>query len=285
MAGSVSVISPALAEQTEAGAYADFEAAASDAAKSAPGTRQLRIGGGVALAMPNDPSGFGSKALGLGFTEPVTTGLLERVIEFYRDCGMSAATLQLAPQVLPVGWADVSAKLNISDSGSAWVKLAGDLGTVTAASRDAARLDDGLQIMRVPAERAREWSEVTLRVFGLPVEHQVEMGVGCVGRPGWHAFAVLSGGEIVATAGLFIAGNAGHLFGATTLPEARGRGAQSALIAARATVAREAGCEWLVAETFTEGPGQHNSSLHNLRRAGMSVCYERTNWTWKEIHD
>ena len=162
------------------------------------------LGGGVALAVPNDPSGFWSKTLGLGFTEPVTAGLLERVIEFYRDCGMSAATLQLAPSVLPVDWADIRAKLNISVSGSAWVKLAGDLGTVTAASRAAARLDDGLRVAPVPAARAREWAELTLRVFGFPVEHQVEMGAGCVGRPGWQAFAVLDGDEMIATAGLFI---------------------------------------------------------------------------------
>jgi hypothetical protein len=251
MAGSVSVIPPALPEQAEAEAYADFEAAAPDAARTALGVRQLRIGGGVALAMPNDPSGFWSKTLGLGFAEPVTVGLLERVIEFYRDCGMSTATLQLAPQVLPSDWADISAKLNISDSGSAWVKLAGDLGAVTAGSRDAARLDDGLRVTRVPAARAREWSEVTLRVFGLPVEHQVEMGAGCVSRPGWQAFAVFSGSEIVATAGLYITGSAGHLFGAATLPDARRRGAQSALIAARAAAAaREAGGVWLVEETF-----------------------------------
>jgi hypothetical protein len=112
-------IPPALAEQAQAEAYADFEAAASDAAKAALGTRQLRVGGGVALAVPSDPSGFWSKTLGLGFTEPVTAGLLERVIGFYRDCGMSAATLQLAPQVLPADWADISAELSISDSGSA----------------------------------------------------------------------------------------------------------------------------------------------------------------------
>jgi GNAT superfamily N-acetyltransferase len=285
MTRSVSVISPALAEQAEAEAYADFEAAATDAGKTALGMRQLRIGGGVALAMRNDPSGFWSKTLGLGFAEPVTAGLVERVIEFYRDCGLSSATLQFAPQVLPTDWADITARLTISGSGSALVKLAGDLGTVTAGSRDVARsgcLDDGLHVTRVPAARAREWAEVTLRVFGLLVEHQVEMGTGCVGRPGWQAFAVFSGSEIVATAGLYVTGSVGHLFGAATLPGARRRGAQSALIAARAAAAREAGCAWLVGETFAEGPGQHNSSLHNMLRAGMSVCYKRPNWTWRD---
>ena len=78
-------------------------------------------------------------------------------------------------------------RLNISDSGSAWIKLAGDLGTVTAASRQAARLDDGLRVAPVFAARAREWAELTLRVFGFPVDHQVKMGsdasAGPVGRP------------------------------------------------------------------------------------------------------
>jgi GNAT superfamily N-acetyltransferase len=223
-----------------------------------------------------------SKTLGLGFAEPVTADLLERVIEFYRDCGMPAATLQLAPQVLPVDWPDISARLNISASGPSLVKLAGDLGTVTQSSRDAVRLDDDLRVISVPAARAREWSEVMLRAFGLPVKHQVEMGVGCVSRPGWQAFAVCSDSEIVATAGLFIRGSAAHLFRGATLPAARRLGAQSALIAVRAAAARAAGCRWLVGETAAEGRGEHNSSLRNLLRAGMTVRYERPSWTWRE---
>jgi hypothetical protein len=213
---------------------------------------------------------------------PSSADLLERVIEFYRDCGIAAASLQFAPQVLPVDWADLTARLNISASGSALVKLAGDLDTVTQSSRDAVRLDDGLRVTSVPPARAREWSQVMLRVFGVPVEHRVEMGAGCVSRPGWQAFAVCSGSEIVATGGLFIRGRAAHLFGGATLPSARRLGAQSALIAARASAARAAGCRWLVGETAAEGPGEHNSSLRNLLRAGMTARYERPSWTWRE---
>ncbi|MGH3166755.1 MAG: hypothetical protein ACRDN0_12805 [Trebonia sp.] len=238
----------------------------------------MRIGGGVALAVPNDPSGFWSKVLALGFAEPVTAEILADIIEFYRACGMTAATLQLAPEVLPPDWADMSAKLNISDTGTAWVKLAGDLSVVTARSRAAARLADGLRVEHVPANRGREWAETTLQVFGLPDGHQAEMGAGTVGRPGWQSFAVFEGPTIVATGGLHVTGTVGHPFGAATLPAARGRGAQSALIAARAAAAQEAGCDWLVAETFAEQPGGHNSSLHNMLRAGMSIRYQRQNW-------
>lgn len=274
-------ISPALIEQAEGEAYADFEAAAPVSARATLGTRQLRIGGGVALAMPNDPSGFWSLVLGLGFDAPVAAPLLERVIEFYREQGMSAATLQIAPQVLPPDWADIRAKLNIVDARSALVKLVGDLGTVTARSQAAARLDAGLRVGKVPAARAREWAEVTWEVFGLPAEHQVEMGIGSVGRPGWESFAVFEGSMIVAAGSLHVFGGTGHLFGGATLPRARGRGAQSALIAARAEAAREAGCAWLIGETGAEGPGEHNASLHNMLRAGMTARYQRQNWSWR----
>ena len=63
-----------------------------------------RIGGGVALSVRNDVSGYFSKALGFGFTEPVTADLVDRVIAFYERNGSQGATLQIAPEVLPGYW-------------------------------------------------------------------------------------------------------------------------------------------------------------------------------------
>ncbi|MGH3166380.1 MAG: hypothetical protein ACRDN0_10865, partial [Trebonia sp.] len=54
--------------------------------------------------------------------------------------------------------------------------------------------------------------------------------------------------------------------------------AQSALIAARAAAAREAGCDWLIGEARAEKPGEPNSSLHNMVRAGLGVRYTRPRW-------
>ena len=118
-------------------------------------------------------------------------------------------------------------------------------------------------------------------VFGFPVEHQIGMPVAVVGRAGWQAFGVFEGEDIIAVGALHTWGRIGHLFGGATLPRARGRGAQSALIAARALAARAVGCDWLVAETSAEQPGEHNSSLHNMLRAGMTTRYERRNWVWR----
>ena len=275
-------VTPAAIEKAEAETYADFEAAAPPAAQAALRTAQLRIGGGVALAMPNDQSGYWSRTVGLGFDEPVTAALMGRVIQFYREHGVSSATMHIAPAVIPADWADICAKLNISDAAAPLVKLVGDLGAVATCSRAAAaRLDGRLRMERVQTARAREWAEAMWAVYGFPGGPQVEMAAAVVSRPGWQAFAVLDGETIVATAGLHIAGEIGHLFGAATLPGARGRGAQSALIAARAEAAREARCALVIAETGAEKRGQHNPSLHNMLRAGMSAFYERQTWKWR----
>jgi GNAT superfamily N-acetyltransferase len=277
-------ISTAEIELSEAQSLADFLTAASPQAQAALGTDVVRLGGGLALAMRNDLSGFWSKIVGLGFSEPVSVSLMEHVAGFYRDRGVSTALVPLAPEVVPADWADICEKLNISESGS-WMKLVGDIGPITEAVAErggaAAYLGEGLRVGPVPADRARDWAAAMWEVFGFPVEHQIEMPEGSVARPEWQAFAVFERDEIVAVAALHLSGRIGHLFGGGTLPHARGRGAQSALIAARALAAREAGCGWLVAETGAERPGEHNPSLHNLLRAGLSVRYERRNWRWR----
>ncbi|MCO8273957.1 hypothetical protein M1L60_25490 [Actinoplanes sp. TRM 88003] len=68
---------------------------------------------------------------------------------------------------------------------------------------------------------------------------------------------------------------------AATLPSHRGRGAQSALIAARAAAAAEAGCRHVHAETWKPADGAPNPALANLLRAGLTPLYERDNWVWR----
>jgi GNAT superfamily N-acetyltransferase len=99
-------------------------------------------------------------------------------------------------------------------------------------------------------------------------------------HPCFHPFAAWDGDEIVATANLFIHGEIGSLNTAATLPSHRNRGAQSALIAARAKEAANAGCRWLCAETGRPADGEINPSLNNLASAGLRPLYYRQNWTW-----
>lgn len=70
-----------LAEQLEAAYMADVFDAASPAVRDELGMSVHRIAGGVVTAMANDPTGgFWSRALGLGWSEPLTDAVLAQVV-------------------------------------------------------------------------------------------------------------------------------------------------------------------------------------------------------------
>ena len=90
-------------------------------------------------------------------------------------------------------------------------------------------------------------------------------------RPGFHHFIAWEGGRPVAAAALVQFQDVGYLTYAGTVESARGRGAQSALIAHRVALARSLGCERIVSQTLT----MLEHSFANLRRAGFREVYEQ----------
>jgi GNAT superfamily N-acetyltransferase len=107
------------------------------------------------------------------------------------------------------------------------------------------------------------------------------MSKGVVGQPGWTAYGAYEGDQLIAAAALLISGEVAEFCGAATLPEHRGKGAQSALLAARAQKAVAEGAKWFSAETGKPDEGEKNSSLNNMTRAGFEIQYDRRNWIWR----
>jgi GNAT superfamily N-acetyltransferase len=238
-----------------------------------------RIGGGVVLSMRDDITRFWSKALGFGVTAPVTARLVEEVCDFYRAARTPQAGFQIAPAFLPADWPEICAREGIVQE-SSWAKLVGTTEEAVARADALDVLPDGISVTPLEAQHALEWGTVMMRAFGTPVEHYAEMGAATVTRPGWHPYGAWLHGELVGTGTMFVRGDTAQMFAGAVLPHARGRGGQTALLAARARTARELGCRVLVAETGAEAPGTHNSSLHNMLRLGFEVAYERPNWIW-----
>ena len=71
---------------------------------------------------------------------------------------------------------------------------------------------------------------------------------------------------------------AGYLGLAGTAPEHRGKGAQSALLAARIERARELGCDAVFTETGEQLPDRPSASYRNIVRAGFEELYVVPNW-------
>jgi GNAT superfamily N-acetyltransferase len=275
-------ISPAIAERSEAETVFDMETATPEPARSELGMAALRTGGGVALSVRNDTTNFWSKTLALGFTEPITASLIGQVREFYREQGTTTAVFQLAPAALPRDWQQICAKEGLV-SNSSWTKFAAGVDTVLTRARELGRLAEPLRIEPVGPQHALEWAGTTLDIFGMPHAGLIDMVAACAGRERWHAIGVWDNDRLVAVSSLYIGDEgAGQCFAGATLPGYRNRGAQTAMIAARARAAADAGCRWLVAEAETEIPGGHNSSVHNLLRLGFGMLYERPNWRFTD---
>ena len=264
----------ARAEQIEARAMEAFVRDASPAAHRELGISTTRLGGGVVTAVANDPTHYWSKALGFGVTEPVTRSLVQEICAFYRSSGVDVATLQIAPAVLPEDWPEITADLGLVHS-STWIKLQRHVPDPTTLPLVATRLRVG----PVPEDEYDQWARVLVSGFGMPPALE---GLAAAADPGLvRRFAAWDGPDLVAAASVVLDGDAAGLFGASTLPGHRGQGAQSALIAARLRAAVDAGARWISAETWPETPEAPNSSLHNLRGAGLVDLYERPNWVWR----
>ena len=102
---------------------------------------------------------------------------------------------------------------------------------------------------------------------------------GLVGHPGWHCFVAYDGQQPVAAGMLYAEGEVGWLGITATVAEHRGRGAQSAILAARAERARELGLRLLVTETGALDGGEPGPSYRNILRSGFEPTYVRPNYT------
>ncbi|WP_134655950.1 N-acetyltransferase [Streptomyces sp. H23] len=269
-----------LAEQTEIKAYTDFAASAPPPLRKSLGIDSLRVGSALALAIREDPSHFFNRAGGFTDDEPVTADLLTQVCDFYREQGVPQGAFMITPSLLPPDWTSVVGKLNLSQGGR-FVKLGCAIETALAATEEAAALAPELRVGLVEADQAHEFATVMMPTFGFTSPGLTDLAASCVGRPDWQQYAVWEGERMIAVGSIFVNGECADMFGGATLGEARGLGAQSALLAARVRAAQAAGCRWIVAETGAEDPGDHNTSLHNMVRAGFEPLYERTTWLWR----
>ena len=121
----------------------------------------------------------------------------------------------------------------------------------------------------------REWADDVVAValagfgLGLPAWWSAPLG-----RPGWTQVVAYDGDEPVAVGGLHVAAGTGWVGAAATVPHARGRGAQAALLALRLRLAAEQGADRVCVKAE-----RGSASLRNLVRAGFRVSHEVVPWS------
>lgn len=128
----------------------------------------------------------------------------------------------------------------------------------------------------VARDEALAWAQVIGHAHGLPPAAAPWIAA-LVERPRWHTLAWRNNGTIVSGAALFVDDGRAWLGLGGTLPELRGRGAQSSLLRARIDLARSLGVATIASETGSPLPGKPNTSLTNMLRAGLVSVGQRIN--------
>jgi GNAT superfamily N-acetyltransferase len=224
-----------------------------------------------------DPmGGYWNKAL--GFCDPITDETVSQVVEGNRETGVPVMAFALQPRVLPEDWPDVAARHGLTQ-GNVMVKFLGPAEPPTGVETD-------LRIERVGVEHAETFAHVMATGFGAPwtpgTRAMFTTPQGFEGE--WSTYAAFDGDTAVGVARLLAIPDldTAYLFGAATLPDARGRGAQTALMAARMAESRDRGLSWVGADTWAELlPDHPNPSQHNMVRTGLTEVHQRPNWVWK----
>ena len=229
-------------------------AAYTDAFRAAPEVAEVvEIGGATCLVVRNLGSRVFNRAVNLASTDP-----LDQIAAFYGDEPWWVSdTHDLGPELEQQGFT--------RDYG--WMKFSRGVSPREAHSD----LD-----VRAP-DRPEDFADVVVEGYGMP-EWTKPVAANVVGRAGWSCFVAYEGNVPAGAGALFVHEGIGWLGYAATRERFRGRGAQSAILAARIEAARQQGCKTVSTETGELAEGRPSASYRNIVRAGFREAGVRANF-------
>lgn len=228
-----------------------------------PEAASFRVAGGMAVWF--SPGNVVNGSFGLGMDRPVEQEEVAAVIAFFAERG-APAKVDVCPH------ADASLLRWLAEAGF----VATDFETVLYQPLPVPDLpapSAGVEVRVVTsAEERAVWGVLEARGFteDSPTEADFELADAISKRSTAIPFIGYLDGEPVGTGMLNILDGAAMFNGDSTLPAARGRGVQSAILAERLRYAAAEGCDLGVIEAAAGGISQRNQL-----RAGFRIAYTR----------
>ncbi len=223
-----------------------------------------RIAGGAAVFCGvNSPI---TQAVGIGLAGAVSEEEMKLLEEFYFSRG-DAVRVELCPL------ADPSVMELFGKRGYRVTEFSNVLVRPLAPGERRHAPSDGIAIARIQPQEAGLWTRTVAQGFSeqFPVTPELlEVLEVFAQSAGGECYLARVNGEVAGGATLGLRNGVGGLFGASTLPEFRNRGVQTALLRARLDRAAEAGCD--IAASIAQ-PG--SISHRNIERQGFYALYTR----------
>ena len=253
-------------ERTEARANADFVETRSRIDPDV-GAEWIEVGG--AYAMFDGAESPLTQTFGLGMFEDATAEHLDEIEAFY--------TKHNAPifhEVSPL--ADLSLLSLLGERGYRPIELTSVMFRQLSDGLPEPRTAD-IEVRQINEAEADLWAETA--ASGWATVHEgladfmLAFGKIAARTSGGYPFVAEIDGKPVAAAGFSIYDDVCILAGASTVPAARNRGAQNALLRARLKFAAQKGCSLAMICAL---PG--SQSQRNAQKNGFHIAYTRTKW-------
>lgn len=259
-----------LAEGAEIAGWTSMFKAPPPDFRAATGMAVEEFGDGVVgLVCKAIPIPLFNRVMGMGVWADAGESLLDAINDRYRMAAVHSFALQLCP----------AARLGAIEERirQRGFKRGGDWAKCVRGSRPPATIQTTLRVEPASADNRATYAQTIGESFGMPASLAPFLGA-TVDAPDWRSYLSYDRDEPVGCGALHIENGVGWLGGGGTIPAARKRGSQGAVMARRLADGVALGCTRFVTETGAETPEQPNPSLHNMLRAGFELAYLRTDW-------
>jgi len=232
------------------------------------GARWLKVAG--AYAMFDGAESPLTQTFGLGLFETAVSADLERIEEFFRECGAP-----VYHEVSPL--ADAALLPLLNERGYQPFEFTSVMfRTLRPGVYLAGQRNEGISVRLVNVDEHELWAQTAARGWSELTELSVfmhELSLVSAKREDALSFLAVLDGLPIATGALSICEGVALLAGASTIPEGRRQGAQLALLDARLRYAAERGCDIAM---MCAQPG--SASQRNAERQGFLIAYTRIKW-------
>ena len=231
--------------------------------------RLVEIGDALCSVSSTERSILVNRVLGLGSETAPTIEQLTEIRELYREAGVSRFFLHVVPELVGPDREELLTAAGYRRH-RGWMKFTRGSGEVREPRTD-------LTVRLIGIEEVAEFASIVAPAFDMSPACEPAL-VTLIDDPHWHLYMSFTGERPAGTGALYVRDGIGYLDWASTHPDFRRRGSQTAILGARLHHAFDAGCKTVVTMTGEAVPDDSQHSYSNILRAGFSEAYLRENW-------